>query len=45
MDTLSPALRRILAVAILAASLAALWGLVVEPVTTLFDSYDQYISH
>ncbi len=53
MVTLSPALRRILAVAILAASLAvailaaslaALWGLVVEPVTTKFESYDQSIA-
>lgn len=44
MVTLSPALRRILAVAILAAPLAALWGLVVEPVTTKFESYDQSIA-
>ncbi len=44
MVTLSPALRRILAVAILAAPLAALWGLVVGPVTTKFESYDQSIA-
>ncbi len=44
MVTLSPALRRILAVAILAALLAALWGLVGEPVTTKFESYDQSIA-
>ena len=41
MVTHSPALRRILAVAILAVPLAALWGLVVEPVTTKFESYDR----
>ena len=44
MVTLSPALRRILAVAILAAPLVALWGLVGEPVTTKFESYDQSIA-
>ncbi len=43
MVTLSPVLRRILAVAILAAPLAALWGFVVGPVTTKFETYDQSI--
>lgn len=44
MVTLSPVLRRVLAVAILVAILAALWVLVVEPVTAKFDGYDRAIT-
>ena len=44
MVTLSPVLRRALAVAILAAILAALWALVVQPVTARFESYDRAIT-
>lgn len=44
MVTLSPALRRVLAVAILVAILAALGALVVEPVTAKFASYDRAVA-
>lgn len=45
MTVLSPVLSRSLAVALLGLVLAALWVLLVEPLTAKFESYDRSIGH